>query len=131
VIFRRNTDARRNLRNQHINFHVYYEIDEQEAEYALSFDSYHKEGTGDACRHWVLLEVKEKLRNDFLVVCLRVLLSWGGDVGPMLTRWSNRVIFASRCVTRTAGIGTYASPLSGMPVPGWKCTFYSVWVRSV
>jgi hypothetical protein len=64
VIFRRNTDARRNLRNQHINFHVYYEIDEQEAEYALSFDSYHKEGTGDACRHWVLLEVKEKLRND-------------------------------------------------------------------
>jgi hypothetical protein len=55
----------------------------------------------------------------------------GGVGGPMLTRWSNRVIFASRCVTRTAGIGTYPSPLSGMPVPGWKCTFYSVWVRSV
>ena len=39
-------------RNQYINFRVYYEIDEQEAEHALSFDSYHKEDTRDSCRHW-------------------------------------------------------------------------------
>ena len=40
---------------------VLYEIDEQEAEHALSLNNYHKEGTGDAdCQHWVLQVVYER-----------------------------------------------------------------------
>jgi hypothetical protein len=41
-------DARRKLRNQILNFSIFHEIDEQEAEHVLSLNSYHKEGTGDA-----------------------------------------------------------------------------------
>ena len=41
--------------------YVFYEVDEEEAEHALSLNNYHKEGNGDAPYHqWVLLgEVKE------------------------------------------------------------------------
>ena len=48
--------------NKHpINFQIFYEIDEQEAEHAESLKNYHKEGTGNADdQHGVLLEeVKE------------------------------------------------------------------------
>ena len=44
--------------NKHpINFYIFYEIDEQEAEHAESLKNYHKEGTGTAdYQHWALLE---------------------------------------------------------------------------
>ncbi len=48
--------------NEHpINFKIFYESDEQEAEHAESLKNYHKEGTGNADdQHGVLLEeVKE------------------------------------------------------------------------
>ena len=55
-IVRRNTDARRKLRNQRINLCVYYENEEQEAEHALSLNKYHQGDTRDAAdQHWVLL----------------------------------------------------------------------------
>jgi hypothetical protein len=37
--------------------HVFYEIDEQEAEHALPLNNYHNQGTGDAdSQPWVLLD---------------------------------------------------------------------------
>ena len=45
-------------KKQHIDFYVFYEIDEQESEHALSLNNHHKEDTGDADhQRWVLLEV--------------------------------------------------------------------------
>jgi hypothetical protein len=60
-IVRRNHDVRRKVEKQIINFHVFYEIDGQEAAHALSLFNYYTEGTGKADYHrWVLLEeVKE------------------------------------------------------------------------
>jgi hypothetical protein len=53
-------NSRRKVRNQLINFYVFYEVGQQEAEHALSLNNYHKAGTGDAAyQHWVLLEEKE------------------------------------------------------------------------
>ena len=51
-----NKDARRKVRSQPINFSIFYEIDEQEAEHALSLNNYHKEDTGNTHNQdWVLL----------------------------------------------------------------------------
>jgi len=45
------------MQDQTIDFSVIHEIDEQEAEHALSLNNYHKEGTGNAnYQYWVLLE---------------------------------------------------------------------------
>ena len=56
-ILRRNKDANRKVKRQHINLYVYYEFDEQEATHALSLDNYNREGTGEALyQQWVLLE---------------------------------------------------------------------------
>jgi len=59
-IARRNQDARCKVRNQPVTSPSislsFYEIDEQEAEHALSLNNYHKEGTGDVITSWVLLE---------------------------------------------------------------------------
>ena len=43
-----NKDARGKVRDKTMNFSVFREIDEQEADHALSFNNYHKEGTGHA-----------------------------------------------------------------------------------
>ena len=57
----RNTDSRRKVNKQTVNFRVFCEVDEEEAENALSLNNYHQHGDGDAPYHqWVLLdEVKE------------------------------------------------------------------------
>ena len=57
----RNLDSRRKVNKITVNFRVFYEVDEQEAEHTLSLNNYHQEGNGDApYHHWVLLEeVKE------------------------------------------------------------------------
>jgi hypothetical protein len=45
------------IRNQPINFSIFYEINEQGAEHALSLNNYHKDVTADAeYKHWVLFE---------------------------------------------------------------------------
>jgi len=56
-ILRRNTDARRKVNKQPVNFYVHYEVDKTEAAHALSLDKYRREGTGEApYDQWVLLE---------------------------------------------------------------------------
>ena len=49
------------VNTQPINFHIFYEIDEQEAGHVDSLTNYRKEDTGNTdYQHWVLLEeVKE------------------------------------------------------------------------
>ena len=47
----RNTDSRRKVNKQAVNFRVFYEVDEEEAQHALSLNNYHQEGNGDAPYH--------------------------------------------------------------------------------
>ena len=59
-LFAVSKNARRKVRIQLIDFYVFYEIGQQEAEHALSLNNYHKAGTGEAAyQQWVLLEEKE------------------------------------------------------------------------
>ena len=56
-ILRRNKDAWHKVRNKTMDFSAFHEIGEQEADYALSVNNYHNEGTGNAdYQYWVLLE---------------------------------------------------------------------------